>query len=103
MKHIPSLLLTICLVGSTHIYAQGQFSQDSFSSQIDPLFSEWNNEATPGAAVGIVKNGELIFKKGYGMSNLDHAIPINPTSASSGKTISFVPPPFSSYVTESVP
>ncbi len=47
---------------------------------IDTLFSELNNNYTPGAAVGIVLDGQLIFKKGYGMANLDHSIPIEPNS-----------------------
>lgn len=42
---------------------------------IDSIFSEWNHPNTPGVAVAVMKNGEVIFKKGYGMANLEYDIP----------------------------
>nr|WP_315033037.1 hypothetical protein [uncultured Chryseobacterium sp.] len=59
------------------------FIADNFSAQtnlnaerkIDSLFSQYNSK-TAGVAVGIVKDGKLIFKKGYGTANLEYNIPI---------------------------
>ncbi|HMP99518.1 MAG TPA: serine hydrolase domain-containing protein [Cyclobacteriaceae bacterium] len=48
----------------------------SIESKIDSLFQQWDKPNTPGAAVGVLKDGELIFAKGYGMANLEHNIPI---------------------------
>jgi CubicO group peptidase (beta-lactamase class C family) len=45
--------------------------------KIDSIFASYNSQS-PGAAVAIVKDGKVIFKKGYGMANLDHNIPITP-------------------------
>jgi len=47
---------------------------------IDDLFVEWNNTDVPGAAIGIVKDGELIYSNGYGSADLEHDINITPTS-----------------------
>ncbi|MEP6736665.1 MAG: serine hydrolase domain-containing protein [Chryseolinea sp.] len=44
-------------------------------SRIDSIFSEWNHPNTPGVAVAVMKDGEVVFKKGYGMANLEYAIP----------------------------
>jgi CubicO group peptidase (beta-lactamase class C family) len=46
-------------------------------AKIDSIFASYNSQ-TPGVAVAIVKDGKVIFKKGYGMANLDHDIPITP-------------------------
>ncbi len=73
MKHFTSMILLLFL-GSYLSF--GQLNTEA----IDTLFSELNNNYTPGAAVGIVLDGQLIFKKGYGMANLDHSIPIEPNS-----------------------
>lgn len=43
--------------------------------RIDSLFSVYNSQ-TPGAAVAIVKDGKIVFMKGYGMADLNHGIPI---------------------------
>ena len=45
--------------------------------QIDSLYASYNSQ-TPGAAVAIVKEGKVVFLKGYGMADLDHDIPITP-------------------------
>ncbi|MBP7558348.1 MAG: serine hydrolase [Chitinophagaceae bacterium] len=43
--------------------------------KIDSLFASYNLQ-TPGAAVAVVKDGRVIFQKGYGMADLGHNIPI---------------------------
>jgi CubicO group peptidase (beta-lactamase class C family) len=48
--------------------------------EIDGLFKHWDNSNSPGAAVAVLKDGEVIFKKGYGMANLEYGIPITPSS-----------------------
>jgi CubicO group peptidase (beta-lactamase class C family) len=48
--------------------------------KIDQLFAPWYNENTPGAAVAVVRDGEVIFKKGYGEANLEYHIPITPST-----------------------
>ncbi len=53
-----------------------RFSQ---AAKIDKLFSGYNN-STPGAAISIVKNGSIVYKRGFGMSTLEYDIPIKTTS-----------------------
>lgn len=45
--------------------------------KIDSIFASYNNH-TPGAAVAVVKDGKIVFMKGYGMANLSYDIPITP-------------------------
>jgi len=58
------------------------FSQISSADQlnIDSLFSQWDHAESPGAALGIIQNGELIYTKGYGIADLEHDIPIDQSS-----------------------
>lgn len=46
---------------------------------VDAIFSTFNG-TTPGCGVGVEKNGVPVFAKGYGMADLEHAIPITPKS-----------------------
>ena len=57
----------------------GQALPDSVTRKIDSLFSRYTT-TTPGCAVAIIKNEKLVFKKGYGMANLEYNVPITPTS-----------------------
>jgi CubicO group peptidase (beta-lactamase class C family) len=52
-------------------------AQNSQEKQVDLLFSEINDK-TPGAAVSIVKDGRVIYSKGFGLANLEYNIPITP-------------------------
>uniref|UniRef100_UPI0035934E21 serine hydrolase domain-containing protein n=1 Tax=Aquiflexum sp. TaxID=1872584 RepID=UPI0035934E21 len=54
--------------------------QDQTEKRIDEIFSQWNSHDSPGAAVAVVKNGKTIFKKGYGIANLEYGIPITPST-----------------------
>ena len=48
------------------------------NEMVDELFTAWDNDQSPGAAVAVVQNGEIIYKNGYGMANLEYDIPITP-------------------------
>jgi CubicO group peptidase (beta-lactamase class C family) len=50
--------------------------QAQFAASIDSIFSEFKD--TPGCAVGVFKGGNILFRKGYGLANLDYDIPITP-------------------------
>ncbi len=51
-----------------------------FSIQVDSLCQQLNTKDKPGVAIAIVKDGETVYSKGFGMSNLEHNIPITPNS-----------------------
>lgn len=48
--------------------------------QIDALFAPWNRSDAPGMAVGVVKDGQTIFRRGYGMASLETRVAIAPTT-----------------------
>ncbi len=53
---------------------------DEKSDKVDRLFAPWHKPDTPGCAVAVVQKGKIIHKRGYGMANLEHSIPITPQS-----------------------
>ncbi|MEM8487449.1 MAG: serine hydrolase domain-containing protein [Bacteroidota bacterium] len=50
-------------------------SSEPTTDQVDALFAQWDHAESPGAAIAIVQDGEVRYKKGYGMANLEHGIP----------------------------
>lgn len=51
--------------------------QTTKEERVNKLFNELNSEKSPGASVAIVKDGKIIFSKGYGSANLEYDIPIS--------------------------
>ncbi|MFC1724363.1 serine hydrolase domain-containing protein [candidate division KSB1 bacterium] len=41
------------------------------STQIDAVFAEFNKQDVPGASVTVIEDGKIIYKKGYGLANLE--------------------------------
>jgi CubicO group peptidase (beta-lactamase class C family) len=52
----------------------------SLTDKVDELFAVWDTPDSPGCALGIIKNGQFLYKRGYGMANLEHNIPISATT-----------------------
>lgn len=52
----------------------------SITDKVDRLFTQWDKPDSPGCALAIIQNGEIIYKRGYGMANLEYDIPISPSS-----------------------
>jgi CubicO group peptidase (beta-lactamase class C family) len=50
------------------------------TTKVDKLFAQWDKPDSPGCALAIIQNGEIIYKRGYGMANLEYDIPISPNS-----------------------
>ncbi len=78
------LLMTLSLLlTSAFVLAQSdsQSLPTPVQKAINAIFSEYDNTNGPGFAVGVVKNAALIFANGYGLANMDHDIPITPSSA----------------------
>ena len=50
------------------------------NAKIDKLFVRWDRDDSPGCALAVVKDGQIVYKKGYGMANLELDVPIGPDS-----------------------
>ena len=85
-------LLSLIIMVSFHLACQSQPNQsqltdslkskqsqlpDSIKLKIDNIFKSYTDK-TPGCAIAIIRNGELVFEKGYGMANLEYNIPNSP-------------------------
>jgi D-aminopeptidase len=45
----------------------------SVTEQLDALFAPWNRTDEPGLVVGVVKDGVLVYRRGFGMASLETA------------------------------
>ena len=47
---------------------------------IDEVFAEYDRTTGPGCAVGVVQDSRLVYERGYGIGQMDHAIPLSGSS-----------------------
>ena len=55
-------------------------THETLEAKVDQLFAEWNRSNFPGAALAIVREGEVVYKQGYGIANLEYDVPITTTT-----------------------
>ncbi len=67
----------LLILSTTPAFAQ---PADTLIAQVDAVFAQWNRPGSPGAALAVVQGGEVVYKRGYGMANLDYDIPITPAT-----------------------
>ena len=52
----------------------------SITEQVDQVFAAWDKPDSPGCALAVMRDGEIVYKRGYGMANLEHDVPITPAT-----------------------
>ena len=73
-------LVAIAVVTVTSAAQQAQLAGNALSSRIDRVFAAWDRPGSPGCAVGVGRNGQTVYMKGYGQANLEYDVPITPAS-----------------------
>ena len=75
------LALGLIIIHSPGLIKAGHTAEnDAVTAKVDKLFEEWNKPGSPGASLAVTKNGQIIYKKGYGYANLEYDIPITPST-----------------------
>lgn len=78
-----AMLLTTLASGapqSAPVAGQVPGAAPSLEAQVDALFAPWNSLNTPGAAVSVIKDGIVVYRKGFGCAQLEYGIPITPST-----------------------
>jgi len=52
----------------------------TIGERVDQLFAGWNRSGSPGAAVAVIRNGQLEHSRGYGFAQLEYGVPIRPNT-----------------------
>ncbi len=71
---IPGFLVIVLAMNICSLEAR----QSGQEARVDALFEPLDSETTPGCAVSVMQGGEILYKNGYGMANLEYGIEITP-------------------------
>ena len=79
-RHVGTVLLAALVCAFLIAVVSARAPQRPWAAQIDAVFHPWNGKSSPGCAVGVYKDGRLVFDRGYGMADLEHDVPIDADS-----------------------
>ena len=79
-KTIAAVLLIAGLTaadiwGQPNMTAKLTPSDDESARKVEAFLAQWDKNDLPGCGVGVVKEGRLVYKRAFGMANLDYDVP----------------------------
>lgn len=76
----PMIALVPCLLLASLSPTWAKPAPEELAPRVDQIFAEYG-AGSPGCALGVVRDGGLIYSKGYGLANLEHSLPLTPQTA----------------------
>lgn len=79
-RHASTSLTCTIFFAFLLLIVRPAYSQEQPTQAVDHIFEDWNNTDTPGGALAVIQDGEIVYSKGYGMADLEHDIAVSPSS-----------------------
>lgn len=79
-KWLRRFVICFLAIGQIIVFMATAQNHATIETRVDALFSKWDSPNSPGCALAVIQDGKTIYKKGYGMADLEHDIAITPAS-----------------------
>ena len=70
----------LCLLTASFAGQSAPASAEKPEAKVDALFKKMDTTISPGCALSVIRDHKIVYERGYGMADLDHNIPITPTT-----------------------
>jgi len=77
--------IVMCLVAGLFLALSAGDKADekqprTVEERVTKLFAKWDDPASPGAAVAVVRDGMVVYRNGFGSAQLEYNVPITPST-----------------------
>ncbi|HEY3620412.1 MAG TPA: serine hydrolase domain-containing protein, partial [Candidatus Sulfotelmatobacter sp.] len=76
-KVLMRILIVLLLSIAT---ANVAVAADATAQKVSQLFAGFDKPGSPGCSVGVIRNGQFVYKKSYGYASLELGVPLTPES-----------------------
>lgn len=79
-KAVLAVALTLAAAagGALVASAPANPAADETTARVDKLFAAWDKPDGPGAALAVIKDGAIVYERGYGLARLEDGLPNTP-------------------------
>ena len=74
------LSLSAIVLAAAIAVARNEKEDEALERSVDQIFAAHDKPGSPGCALGVVRDGNLVYKKGYGAASLELGVPLTPES-----------------------
>ncbi len=79
-KFLVSITLVLASLSAAPSQTGSTGAPNQLNEKVDKLFAQWDKPDSPGCALGVIKDGKFVYKRGYGSANLDYNAPLSSES-----------------------
>jgi CubicO group peptidase (beta-lactamase class C family) len=82
MRYPTCLFLVLCISAGI-VRAEGQvngLATDLAGQKINQIFSDYNKPGSPGCSLGVIRDGDFVYRKAYGQASLELGVPLSSQS-----------------------
>jgi CubicO group peptidase (beta-lactamase class C family) len=77
-SRVSNGLMAGAMIFSMLAVATAGRGQDKKTAAVDEVFSDLTKPGSPGCALGVYRDGKIVYSKGYGLANLEENVAITP-------------------------
>jgi CubicO group peptidase (beta-lactamase class C family) len=79
LRHLTAGLVIAVTAGVILLFVTLCAAQDGVPAKVDEYISaEMQKQRIPGLSLVVIKDGQIILAKGYGLANVEHQVPVKP-------------------------
>lgn len=72
--------VSLLLLAGAPLASQGTTLHPALAARIDSVYSRFTAPGSPGCALGVVRNGQLSYARGFGLASIEHGVAITPAT-----------------------
>jgi CubicO group peptidase (beta-lactamase class C family) len=76
----PLMRFVILTLAFRMLLGVAAFAQDVPTQKVDQIFSVYDAQGSPGCVLGAIRDGAFVYRKTYGLANLELGVPLSPQS-----------------------
>ncbi|HEX8836102.1 MAG TPA: serine hydrolase domain-containing protein [Candidatus Acidoferrum sp.] len=80
LRSVAILSLSVIVLAAAIAVARKEKEDEALERRVDQLFNAYDKPGSPGCALRVVRDGNLVCKKGYGAASLELGVPLTPES-----------------------
>jgi CubicO group peptidase (beta-lactamase class C family) len=80
LRFALSIFMGLSIGSFTLGHAGVSYQNDALTARIDKLFAQWDKPNSPGGILAVIKDGKIVYERGYGKLDLEHNLSNSPAT-----------------------
>jgi CubicO group peptidase (beta-lactamase class C family) len=80
MRPVAVLSVSVIVFTAAIAVARKEKEDEALERRVDQIFAAYDKPDSPGCTLGVIRDGNFVYKKGYGAGSLELGVPLTPES-----------------------